>query len=773
MVRQYLRSKLSMRSWLKLGDGTERPFRDAGDIQLDDLVRFYLGERLAMLRCVALLVRHSSNDDHFLSSASAIFVDRLLGASIDDERLSQRSGELLDLLIDQLGRNTSEKIPAGYAHTSQWQNEWVSHVLAERQLILQLLFSLFYERLRCDTVRLTKLVRISQTTNMARRTATAPFNDDKLRGILQDNTNLFVVLLISCLRLEDFLDIDADHLPALSPLDPNFAELHNTILSLADKDFNSPLLMAWCTVLQSLYDATLRFPQRWPGLVSEQAMGMLKSAISFSARSFSLNCVDVIVRILQSPPFVNDNDVTSVVVMKGLLMLFINTFNVDRLPNLHSLMEYACLVFNKAPVLCTQFWEQDIFYPGCRSLLQVASSRFPANGAQLPKLLSALSHGLVGATTVASRLADLPTFTSLLPDAFDTSLYARESHGDASSPSHVRTLDRVAVGPGGLIVLPPGTYGIVMPHSQSMGPYAEVQWQHPISVWRWFYALLASYSGARPSPTPFNISDLDTIDSVFHLLQVLYNVLSAPTLRDTLVGHIDGSDLSASMQDVRRPSLLSTLLLFAARLCVQCTTAPPTRPGELGAGDLLKLAGVALRCAAAALPSYPSSVVLIALRQCELLPPTLQGTLHRLLATREGPVGTYPVTSAFLDLMTAVMQHCVLSPAALAEASEAEMARAAMGSSKVLSDTMSSPARSAMQASARATIRQSTSIMMMSTSSFAAPNEASVNLELRDEFLNACLSYCLRHLFVAFDTWRFLHIRDKFEVRLAIFCVVF
>ncbi|KAJ3080589.1 hypothetical protein HDU99_007971, partial [Rhizoclosmatium hyalinum] len=153
---------------------------------------------------------------------------------------------------------------------------------------------------------------------------------------------------------------------------------------------------------------------RFEKLQQDYGIQAASASLKFIQAANNLNVFEYLVTSIKSYPVWDSDNLNSLgykSVLKGLLKLFIQCFNVDDTPKFDDLSECFIQIFHESPLISEQFWLQDYPLDDCRSLLDAARARFPYEQKAFVRLLGSLSGNQTTASFVFEYLKQLQTFT--------------------------------------------------------------------------------------------------------------------------------------------------------------------------------------------------------------------------------------------------------------------------------------------------------------------------------------------------------------------------
>ncbi|KAL6545953.1 hypothetical protein OROGR_009827 [Orobanche gracilis] len=298
--------------------------------------------------------------------------------------------KLLSLFQDLLSSNYPENMDF-YLYTL-----WAEETLIEDNLILDILFLLYYESFcTCDAKCWRRLCGLYEGivtgSYNVQKLAISP---DAVRAIYHAKVQLLFIL-IEALNLENILQMIHDDVSfRQGPM--GFSETDVQQMDGALASFNAfevkeegPLILAWAVFLCLISS----LPGKKENLLMEiDHAGYVRQAFDASSLRYFLE-------ILQSDTLkLSDGPVAGYrSVLRTFISAFIASYEISLQfedDNLKLILEILCKIYRGEEFLCVQFWDRDSFIDGpVRCLLSNLEGEFPFRTVELVRLLSALCEG--------------------------------------------------------------------------------------------------------------------------------------------------------------------------------------------------------------------------------------------------------------------------------------------------------------------------------------------------------------------------------------------
>ncbi|KAL8060239.1 hypothetical protein ABFX02_02G012000 [Erythranthe guttata] len=352
---------------------------------LNLVVLEYYSERQCLLKCTRQILMHalyfgseSGGGSSVLKEAHQLISDGL-------------EFKLLSIFQDLLSSNYPEQMDVDL------YTLWAEETLIEDNLVLDILFLVYYESLcTCDAKCWKRLCTIYEGL------VTGSYNFQKLAispdailAIYHAKVQLLLILIAS-LNLENLLQMIHDNVPfrqgSIIFSEMDIQQMDETISSLnafAAKEAG-PLILAWAVFLCLI--SSLPGKEENSLLTKIDHMGYVRQAFEASSLAYFLE-------ILQSDTlnFSDGHLAGCRSVLRTFISAFIASYEINLQfedDNLKLILDILCKIYRGEESLCIQFWDKDSFIDGpVRCLLCNLEGEFPFRITQLVNLLSALCEG--------------------------------------------------------------------------------------------------------------------------------------------------------------------------------------------------------------------------------------------------------------------------------------------------------------------------------------------------------------------------------------------
>lgn len=616
--------------------GMPRPSEATEDV-VREVMRFYFRERLGAIKCAHALLAKSSSGN---GDGGAVY-DNAVG-----KMLAFGMEENVWRAIDRHMSGASATGPEGAS--ARDAAAWAGQALEEIVALLEVMFLLYYNRVKCSPERFLKISKTFEAGALGRVPAAsielgAHVASAQVNAFTEDIRALCNVTLIAAMDLENLVDRFSgkslkDHAFLESSVLKSVTEMMEKWQSDAA---HGATLLAWATFLTLLPSDADFMPQGF------SADAMTTKANECGLASFS--------HLLDAEQLRGED--TTVTLHKSVLKNMFSTIlaaydmlPVHRLPpnELQQLLDVLQKLLVDQPLLCEQFWggaREDGQEAPLFALLEGCRERFPYDSVPLLRTLAALSEGHRAAECVLGYVAQLPTVALPVPskDILEQSL---KPGADAAMNAHsgevqgsVTAIHRLTSPyiPGGYIEA--GMRGLAIDMCADNAPL--IVWAAPadgLHLCLTRLSLLAS-TGLSRGLSPGESAELEA--TTLFLSSVLTN---APSFARPMLT----CDVSESVPKGAPTDILSGLSLALH-------VASKTQNTE----DGIRRVATILRALAPLAEASPSRVIDEVLEA-----PLLAGTpgtgvpgLIRAIRDGESRLGEYPLTLAVLNLVERLLNH--------------------------------------------------------------------------------------------------------------------
>ena len=375
-----------------------------------EVMRFYFRERLGTIKCAhTLLVRSAS------TSAST---------AKDGDEWESTVQKMIDRgLEDNLYRAIERHMSGASATGPEGANAsdaaaWAGQALEETVALLEVLFLLYYNKLKCSPDRFLRLAKIFEKGAL-RRAPSASIElelhvpQSQVNAFTEDIRALCNVILIAAMDLEGLIDrFSGKSLKSHGFLDANVIKSVTEMFEKWQSDAaHGPTLLGWSTFL-TLLPADAEF---MPGSFSIDAMTQKANECGIGALSKLLDAEQL-----------RGQDTTVTLhksVLKNMFATILAAYDmlpVHRLPafELNQILNVLEKLLADQPILCEQFWggaREDGQETPLFALLEGCRERFPYDSVPLLRVIAALSEGHRAAECALAYIAQLPTVALPVP----------------------------------------------------------------------------------------------------------------------------------------------------------------------------------------------------------------------------------------------------------------------------------------------------------------------------------------------------------------------
>ncbi|KAM3398313.1 putative protein isoform X4 [Capsicum galapagoense] len=346
------------------------------------MLQYYL-ERQCLLKCTrqiimqALYIATRSQDASIVDVSQKLISDGLVR-------------KLFSVLLENLSSNFPENMDVDL------YTLWAEAMVTEDNLILDVLFLIFYEFSPCTGELWKKMCSlyegfISNSYNFGKLAVSA----EAVASIYHAKLQLLLIL-IETLDLENLLQMVHDEIPFRQGYDTfSLSEVQeiDAIVSSFDVLENKesgPLILAWAVFLCLISS----LPEK-----EENNILMEIDHIGYVRQAFEAGSLTSFLEIIENDILRDfDGPVAGFrSVLRTFIAAFIASYEVNLQledGNLKLILDILCKIYEGEESLCTQFWDRESFVDGpIRCLLCSLEGEFPFRTAELTQLLSALCEG--------------------------------------------------------------------------------------------------------------------------------------------------------------------------------------------------------------------------------------------------------------------------------------------------------------------------------------------------------------------------------------------
>ncbi|XP_011046730.1 PREDICTED: uncharacterized protein LOC105141252 isoform X1 [Populus euphratica] len=423
------------------------------------LLQFYI-ERQCLLKCSRRILMHALYVGICSKEENVVWDE---AAKLISDGLEHK---LISVLQDLLSSSHPEQMDVDLFTL------WAEETLIEDNLVLDILFLLYYESLcTCNGEKWKKLCLLykgilSGSYNFGKLAISA----EALKSSYHACTQLLLIL-IETLDLENLLQLMHDGVPfrqgpsVFSVTDIQQMDvLISSFVTLGTREAG-PLILAWAVCLCLISSL--------PGS-EENSVLMEIDHVGYVRQAFEGASLSIFVDILESD-LLKESD-GPVAGYRSVLRTFISSFIASYEINLQLedstlslILDILCNIYRGEESLCIQFWDKESFIDGpIRCLLCNLEGLFPFRTAEFVRLLSALCEGSWPAECVYNFLDKYVGVSSLVEITSESLVDSASQAVETQLPLHVPGADS--------LVIPSKTRGHVLKVID--GNTALVRWEY-------------------------------------------------------------------------------------------------------------------------------------------------------------------------------------------------------------------------------------------------------------------------------------------------------
>ncbi|XP_010313025.2 uncharacterized protein [Solanum lycopersicum] len=349
------------------------------------MLQYYL-ERQCLMKCTrhiimqALYIATRSQDAFIVDEAQKLISDGL-------------DRKFFSVLQENLHSNFPENMDVDL------YTLWAEEIVTEDNVVLDVLFLIFYEFCPCTGELWKKLCLlyegfISNSYNFGRLAVSAEAVSSIYHAKLQ-----LLLILIETLDLENLLQMVHDETPfrhgyvtfSLSEVEEIDAMV--STFDVFENKESGPLVLAWAVFLCLI--SSLPGKEENSILMEIDHIGYVRQAFEAGSLSSFLEIIEN--DILRDFDFFQGPITGFRSVLRTFLSAFIASYEINLQledGNLKLILDILCKIYQGEESLCTQFWDRESFVDGpIRCLLCSLEGEFPFRTAELLQLLTALCEG--------------------------------------------------------------------------------------------------------------------------------------------------------------------------------------------------------------------------------------------------------------------------------------------------------------------------------------------------------------------------------------------
>ncbi|XP_064649346.1 nucleoporin NUP188-like isoform X2 [Lineus longissimus] len=569
---------------------------------------YYFSERLYLLRTIKHISGHWRDNEHPFKDQYAEFVEE-----------NSRQNVLIEQIRNQYEMCYTAAAPNFETHGSAMNERqaciWLVQNLREQCELLEIIL-LFYKDFQHQAKDLLSTFTQFKKQGFGKHQTNKHLLDESMELLVARIGYLQVLVVLEALDFESFYkcyesDTVKEHHIIKSAV---YKELDKLFCSLGDHQVHAPLVLAWTVIRQIAHPEDEPMITRKLGNVSLQ-----------------LNVFGYLLALLESGPFDGKSVVSTISsnVLYGLLSLVLSVFREDTLGDTGTL--YAVVIkLLKRPDLSSDLWEKGLDV-SVGMLVQSAVDSFPLNFNHLVRLCTSLATDSIdGAEKVFDLMSALPVYTEFL-DQNRSSDFRLTADNELMLMRDRRLYHTIAAD----FIIPKETQGQLL----STDKIPIVQWQFRYSGWQILTGEVAQL--LQQMALGSGSIKAQSLNHVHEITDLLHAVLTSfPELSDSL------SMLTGLMyQLLQRFSVLSPPSLENTASCLD-VIASLAKINPQATWKSLQHTGF--------LPFLTEnfSDLFEAASGAGLNP----GGYGAILARSEIPLGSYPLTLSYLQLVSNLVE---------------------------------------------------------------------------------------------------------------------
>ncbi|ORX86287.1 hypothetical protein BCR32DRAFT_290136 [Anaeromyces robustus] len=620
------------------------------DIVIDDIISHYFQERTSLLNLIIAIFQ--SIEDESESNIHQELAKKVVDQLLKDDKF-------INNILSQYHKVALSSIPDSFASNWNKSTLWVKQNLIEQKCLLKILFLIYYSRVMCSPKQVIKITNILIETKFGLKQNNQAKFDKKSLELSNYVSHLAIILFIEILHLETVLD---DIILPSPPVETHLfssphhiIELHNIIQEINYQNNVGPIFIAWAAFLSRISQYLDEQQSSLEGEYEELA-NFLKPrngpevAVIQAIRARQCDVFQYLLHSLKGPCYAESEDISIGYksVLKGFFTIIMVGFEIQNISDFDTFVECTIELYDKQVELCNQFWSEDYYHEERRSFLDITRARFPAQFNLFIRLLNSLASGPKASMAVFQYLCEVPTFTNIIDNS-------RLDNYVINGQTYVTKKDQVVIPDSNdnwKFVIPGETMGRLVSNS---APYI-IQWQYNYSAWHFFFCIIENFLQMPiiyDNETNLEQSKIITVTLILQLLKTILTECKEA-----------GSELIYHFSEFTRTKSLLKTEIIGQIIRVLNRSVTLDNPPE----DLITSC---VYCLKAFLPNH-SHEIWTFLHQSTIIPrfsfnaidgvnkirsQSTNGGLQRLLQSKEMTDGKYPITLAFLDLITTAISE--------------------------------------------------------------------------------------------------------------------
>ncbi|KAH6596315.1 hypothetical protein BASA61_003548 [Batrachochytrium salamandrivorans] len=435
-----VQSLLILRAWVEkevMAPAALRKLVWKGDVPYTDAMLsyvrdFYFHERLSSLFLIAALFRISYDPSHFHHDTALGCTKKLISTDLPDETMFYMR------ILSQLTAIGGAAIPTHFQSDPDLAHHWSSQNLEEQIALAEILILIFYNNVSCSPSVIQKVYTALYQCSFGVDQLNRSFfkeTQHKRMSYLNHLCNIICAETFRfehCITFSKYDDIfedsnDIQLIPALS------TEMEAIIwTSLRDRpshlpgNFDALAILSWAVFQQVLILRTPTFPfasvRDYLTDLSDTSSISDHSPQRLLQHSYTVqNVFECLLHSLDQFPYHGKFGSYTALksILKGVLMAFFTTQNVNSLPKQNVLVSCMAQLFSDESELCKQFWDEDYAIDERRSLLDCTRRHFPIEFSSFLELIGSLTASSATALIVFQYLSEITSFSDLLRPGYE------------------------------------------------------------------------------------------------------------------------------------------------------------------------------------------------------------------------------------------------------------------------------------------------------------------------------------------------------------------
>ncbi|KAA1101858.1 hypothetical protein PGT21_031609 [Puccinia graminis f. sp. tritici] len=207
---------------------------------------FYFEERRSALIVVASTLLIAENESSAINETCSELLDQII------------SVETPSSMLESFTKRTSSSLPDSVRATARQALIWTQQLMYEQKLILEVIFLLFYGRIKPDAAHYVSVLKVLRETSWGKNQACLPYFDEETSMINLNVSNLLTLIALQASHTEDICSPEFSLAPEPTERElthpAKLKEIYDLQLNLLEQQPQqaAPIALAWSFILHQL-----------------------------------------------------------------------------------------------------------------------------------------------------------------------------------------------------------------------------------------------------------------------------------------------------------------------------------------------------------------------------------------------------------------------------------------------------------------------------------------------------------------------------------------